>query len=493
MLPYKPPALHWLGQFFVPLGIELGSIEQGLLCGILFCQAVTLLMIFRIANELNPSRGLLTGIVGCTFVAAAPLFAGLTHQYLTEPLQTLAVTWFYYCAIFSRRWGRIRILYHMVAATSLAMLVKTTTPIYCLFPGLMTAIQFFRPRIDITDRQGIIPSISRLALLALTLRILYRAVRWYHSHWESVTGHAWQSSFGAVALYYGHEGEFLDKFIFWFTKIQEHLFTVPLFWIWAYVVMVGIASWANRLRRATTIGVPSANNALALGAGLHILGVMCIFSLNINEDWRFLMPLLPATSISLIWAVSQIQSRAIGLVLIVAALFQWGYVHSRTLDAYPWKEPYSWLEPPERSGERYRDIEAAVHLIVESAPFKTHAVGVDFSWCSPNTLSFYSAKEMVLSGKRAYFVPPGYAETDVEKALGAMMRERIDYFVSVEPEAHPQYVDFVNQVAVPVLDRVQKDTAHYRQVAFPSTTHLLLFRRIAPWPDEAKAVRAGNE
>jgi hypothetical protein len=297
-------------------------------------------------------------------------------------------------------------------------------------------------------------------------------------------GHAWISSFGVVALDYGHQDLFRNKFNFWFTQIQTSMFTIPLFWIWAYAVLVGIATWANRLRCAEKLSAPAAGNALALVSGVHILGVMCIFSININEDSRFLVPLVPGASILLMWAIGQIQGRATGLVLILAALLQWGYVHSRTLDLYPWSQPYSWLEPVERSSTRAQEVAALVHIVTENAPFKAHIVGVEFSWCNPNSLSFYSAKEMLITGKRVYFTELGYGVTEIDKALARLKDMKMEYYVSVAEEGPPPFVNNVNQVALPMLQTIQQDTAHYRQIEFPSTTHLLLFQRTVPWTEE---------
>src|SRR5260370_674778 len=76
------------------------------------------------------SCGTLTGgrvgpaLAGCLAVAAAPMFIAMTHQYLVEPLQCLAVAWFVGIMAFAGQWRRTTLVAHLLGATAFAMLAK---------------------------------------------------------------------------------------------------------------------------------------------------------------------------------------------------------------------------------------------------------------------------------------------------------------------------------------------------------------------------------
>src|ERR1035441_2810272 len=80
----KPPGIVWLGQFFVPLRVILGSVEASLLFSILLTQGTTLLLLFGIGRAMFPESYLIP-VAGVTFAASTQLFVGLSHQYFVEP------------------------------------------------------------------------------------------------------------------------------------------------------------------------------------------------------------------------------------------------------------------------------------------------------------------------------------------------------------------------------------------------------------------------
>ncbi len=96
-LPLKPPGIAWLGQWFVPIGLALGRIEIALMASILLCQLGTLALVYRTGRLLAPDRPLIA-IVGSLMIGSAPLFVGISHNYVAEPLQTFSVAWVFYIA-----------------------------------------------------------------------------------------------------------------------------------------------------------------------------------------------------------------------------------------------------------------------------------------------------------------------------------------------------------------------------------------------------------
>ena len=73
----KPPAVAWLGQFFVPLGGVLGGVSTALLLSIVVTQAAILALVFTTCRRLGLSD--LAAGVGALLVAASPLFVSCHH------------------------------------------------------------------------------------------------------------------------------------------------------------------------------------------------------------------------------------------------------------------------------------------------------------------------------------------------------------------------------------------------------------------------------
>src|ERR1700733_1451592 len=119
----KPPGSTWLGQVFVPFHGAFGSMEAALLFSILLTQVVVLVLIYRISADLAPNvRGI--GFFGVAAAAGAQQFVGLSHQYLVEPLQCLAVAWIILIALRCHEWPRARTLIHLASSGLLGMLAK---------------------------------------------------------------------------------------------------------------------------------------------------------------------------------------------------------------------------------------------------------------------------------------------------------------------------------------------------------------------------------
>lgn len=471
-IPSKPPGLTWLGQFFVPLGKRIGSVDHALLLVNVLLQFITLMLIYRIGKALSPKQGRTVAVVGCALVAAAPLFVGMSHQYLIEPLQTLAVTWFYYCAIMSPRWGRLCILSHLVAATAVALLAKTTSPLYCLLPGLMGTVQLFRRR-PTEDRAGPLTRAVQVCGLLLGLGLLAGAVVWYRVNWEAVRRHAYLSSFGDVALDYGHKDVFLNKLALWFRALQEGPFTPPLFWMGTFLVLVGLAVWWSRPREVE-LSRQSWASWLALFAGLHLAAVLATFSFTITEETRFLTPILPAVAVLVMWAVAQLPVRAAGVVFVAVLMVQWGYVHAITLDLIHW-QGHPWLVRIDRDPTRADEVTRAVQLTCGQAN-RYNIVGIELPWCNANSFEYYAAKNKLVRGQHSYYTGLGYAQKDLDKALARIDEVNTAYFISVEEEHQPKPANFVNQVSAPVLAKVREDD-RFERLPFVSDLGVVVFQR----------------
>jgi len=141
----KAPGIAWLGQFFVPVGQLIGSIEFGLLCLIIAAQFGTLTLTYKIWRAFIPDSKDIP-LLGSLLVSSAPLFIAMSHQFLTEALQLFAATYFYWIAAKSPSWTPLRTCGHLLLAAGLALLAKVSSPIYCFLPGIIALYDVFKRR-----------------------------------------------------------------------------------------------------------------------------------------------------------------------------------------------------------------------------------------------------------------------------------------------------------------------------------------------------------
>ena len=74
----KAPGVAWLGEFFVPLGMALDSIEFGLLFSILTTQFVALLLSYRLLKKLTHNS--IIAALSSLLIVAAPLSVAITRS-----------------------------------------------------------------------------------------------------------------------------------------------------------------------------------------------------------------------------------------------------------------------------------------------------------------------------------------------------------------------------------------------------------------------------
>src|SRR5438105_9653415 len=139
----KAPAIGWLGQFFVPIGRWMGSVETGLLLSVLLVQLCTLVLTFRMGRRLA-TGSTVPAALATLLVASGPLFVAMSHHYLTEALQTLAVTYVYCVAVQASSAASIRTLLHLLLALAIGIVAKVSTPAYVLFPALVAVVRALR-------------------------------------------------------------------------------------------------------------------------------------------------------------------------------------------------------------------------------------------------------------------------------------------------------------------------------------------------------------
>jgi hypothetical protein len=463
----KAPGIAWLGEFFVPLGQAFGSIEFGLLLSVLAAQYGTLVLIYRIGRELG---SISTSLFGVLFVAGAPLYVGMAHQYMVESLQVLAVTYIFWIAVAAPKLSRLRLLAHLLVASSLALLAKSSSPAYCIFPGLVAGFRLIRAKCWVRDR-----SEARRSVAILIIGILTAAAAggWYSRNFVVVVEFMKNAASSANALNYGHTGAFGAKLMYWLRALQASFFVPFVLIALGVLALAGIGLVG---KRGAVAGLRPYHLAVAASLA-EVLLLMVMFSSQINEDNRYLLPLVPAFAIILMWVLS-LGGVAVPRAAACLMAVQFILIHSQALGlTNPNQNVSYWLLPLQRDRTALAEVREVIRLT--SGPgteFRQNIVGVEFPWLNAHSLSFYAAQGRLSTGRRNYFSSLGYAETDADRAWTGMEQIQTLYFIAQEADRQPAVPDFVNQVSVPILKRVIGYPAYVR-VPFPSHLGILLFRR----------------
>jgi hypothetical protein len=467
----KAPGVAWIGQFFVPLGQAGGSVEFGLMLSILAANFGTLLLMYRIGLELS-SGSRTIALFGMLFAGSAPLSAAMAHQYLVESLQVFAVTYIFWTAIASPKLSRLRLLAHLLTATSIALLAKSTSPLYCALAGVLAFYSLFRAKSWVKDRQDRAQS---LALLCIGCVLAAGTLGWYVHNFQQVVAFARIATSGTVALNYGTAGTFYSKLAYWLRATRVNFFIPFALPALSLILFAGVYLGSKHGYRAW----PRHANLMTAAALMHLFFVLALFSSQVNEENRYLLPLLPSIAICLMWMLSLSVRFHPGTLACFLLAIQFGVTTAQALNLTSADPNVSyWLQPYSSDATARTELSELIRMTSEpGTELRYNIVGVELPWLNANSLDYYAVKGRLETGRRSYFTSLGYAETDIEKAWTRLVQIGIVYFVSLEEDKQPNPPDFVNRVTLPALRRVVSDPG-FARVNFPSRLGILLFRRI---------------
>jgi hypothetical protein len=421
-------------------------------------------------------------IIASIATASAPLFVGLTTQYFPEPLQLFDVTYLYWIAVKAPELSSVRICLHLLFATGLAMASKATSPIYCLLPGGLALYYALRNR-DSNGSFHCFRSVRSQVVLILTLSVFGSTALWYFKNFSAVREFVRLASTSEVAMDYGRKDAFINKVQYWMIAIQKNVVMPEVLVLLSVTAFVGIVtvlvrySSGNVSLRRIFLRL-SHRNVVTVLALVHIIFVIGLFSLNVNEENRYLLPLLPSLVIIFLLAISFVRSNFGRIIIIALLVGQWSFSHSQALGFVPPSYKIShWVLPYKQDKLVMNEIEKLVTYTSYSGCKKClNVVGVEFPWLNLNSLSFYSAKARLQNAPRCYYTYLGHAEKDPDQAWDRLLAIDSVYFLSVDEQSQPQPPDFLNRVSIPLLKRVRSDMK-FIQEPFKSNMGVVIFRK----------------
>ncbi|HUB80046.1 MAG TPA: hypothetical protein VMB03_14670 [Bryobacteraceae bacterium] len=466
----KPPGIVWLGQLFVPLGSLFGSIENALLLSVLAVQALTLYVIFRIGRCIAPSSYLVPAL-GVSMAAAAQSFTGLSHEFFVEPMQAFAIAWVVLIVIRCREWPTARIVIHSLAALTLGVLAKATTPLYCLLPGIYLGFVLLRKPLAEGWREEWRSVPERLLIISIGGCVPATA-GWYWINVRAVWEHVRFSSSGEMAASnYGFHASIGRKLMVWL-KLLDQSFLAPYLAVTLLLaVVIGLAA---RYRSGGKRPLPAGTAVAALLCGLQCAFLLLIFAANDAVDARYMYGMLPLLATIGMTVSAPIRSRTALAAMIAVCVLQFAAVHRVAFGAGSLSNPFAWLKKPDQDRTHYDEMERIV-ATTSSVPNRYNIVGVEEPWLSSNTASFFAAKRRLHTGVRDFYTTLGYAQKDLAAAVQRVKEFNLSYYISLDERFQPAPPNFVNIVSLPMLRQIRMDP-QFEQVPFVNMDGVVIFR-----------------
>ena len=479
----KAPGVAWFGQFFVPLGAAISSIDTGLLISILATQLMTLILMFKTFIELSGGRNLIA-ITGCLTIASAPLFVAMSHQYLVEPMQTFAVAWFVLIMSFAPKWDKKLTASQLIAATAFSMLAKVSSPMYCLGPGLLIIAYLFRKKEftnDTNNKKWKYQVIILSFIIAILLTIL--ALIWYGKNWSTISNYVTLvSSDESFQSFYGKKDTLINKILHWLDATRSSFFDqgTSILVITTFTVAI-FTTVFSYIRKGSKL--LSHFNLCALVSFLQIIFVLRTFWSNIVQEHRYLLPLIIYFAVIISWSLVQINLKFVTSLVITVLTLQLFFVHGQALHVTSPNPNISyWLHPLDRNPDNANDLhELAKRTCSETNKNRYNIVGVELPWLNSNSVSYFSAKHSEPLQIRCYYTSLGYTENNLDKAWERLLSLNTNYFIAPNRTLYPDASDPFNSVALLALDKVQ-NSGVFRLESSINNSKINLFKKMGSSP-----------
>jgi 4-amino-4-deoxy-L-arabinose transferase-like glycosyltransferase len=421
----KPPAVAWLGQFFVPFGGLVGGDATALLLSNLVWQALTLAFVYVALRRL---AGAGAGVFAALLVGAAPLFISASHEYFAEPIQTLSIAWALLLLGSASSWPPALVLAQLPGIVAFGLLTKLSTPPYMAGPVLGALVIAYQQRARTRAARPSWQDWRVIGSAVLSVLLVIGAIGWYRVNVHQAIKHYRDAS--ANNGLYGVAKSYPRQLVDWLEHLRDASFLSHFALVLSLLAAVALAlSVYRRLR-------PSAHDprtVAGLACALSLLLVLVLFATQPNQEPRYLLPLIPLlgtlAALILAWPRSQlVLGAAIAIVTVecvMTNLKSFGYLSgSRGLVV---------LAAPERVPDRLDALNAIVdRTCTADAAYKISMVGADYPWFNFNTLQLIAAERFGLDDRTCYYTSLGYAEADPNVAWQRVLQFDPPYYVSID-------------------------------------------------------------
>jgi len=470
----KAPAIAWFGQFFVPLSTIVGTIDRALMIQIIFIQFLSLVFIYRIVLLLTDKNKKLA-LLGTVIMASAPLFIGMGHQYFVESLQLFAVIFFIFIIINIGVWNKYNSIIAIFIVFAYAMLVKITSPLYLLLMMILGLFYFMRI-IRKNSAKEYFKKKTSIFLYLIGISFLFAVFSWYVINWDNIYQFMKLASSGSAAELYGTKSDFLTKFRLWLVFFQKSFFISTI----AYMIycLLGFFLFQCILKFKQVMTVKNSIVVFLVSLGSIFL-VLIFFSFQINEETRYLLPILPYIVIAICLILNKMKNNFLIIFFLLIFFLQYFLVNSVALGIIK-NTPQgisSWVMKKNSSKDDLKNIKALVKkTCVKESEFKINIVGVEFPWLNANSVSYYAMQDKLKTHIICYYTSLGYAENNVENAWRRFKSINPPFFIISDNEVTKNLEAF-NGVSSRIIEKIKVDPDFVQQ-DFSQSNIIKIFKNV---------------
>jgi len=285
-------------------------------------------------------------------------------------------------------------------------------------------------------------------------------IGWYVINWEPTVTHFVEATIGSDALHYGSPVVLPTKLAYWISTLGQALSPITLLsGAICFVIIIGIVMALIRLSSVPVrdwIFVAMEDGTLfALVLAATIILTLLTFSLQINEDQRYALPLIPMVAVLLSWGLSVFGRRILTAVLLCALTVSSVVVNYYALGLFDQDlATMSWNWRLQLDKTDATLLKTAVRA---SCPpqneNETNLFIVDYFNLNSHSANFYAEKDHYTTGYRCYYA---IREDDVQTAMDQLKVVAPPYVITVAIDRQPP-PDFTNVSAKDLTSFIIRD------------------------------------
>src|ERR1700730_1360340 len=477
-----PALIAWLGQFFVPLRHITGHFESALLLLNIVACAVTLWLIDATARDLGCH--LAERAAAVLVCGGAGVFIGLGHPFLVETLVCTTAAYAIYVSLRADRMSSLPSVAAIIAAISLSFLAKASSISFLAPLGCYVAVSAFLARN--TKRRD--STRSDCVLIGLAVLLAAATTIWYMSNWQIVVQHFKDATVADIALYWGSPIILARKIPYWLGVLNSSL--SPFAWLSSLIAALVVLAlfiaairdslkgrhnhWIHELWRTHSL--------FALVLSGSVVVTILIFSLQINEDSRFIITTTPMIATLTGWSLRVLPiSRILSGAFVVLLVFNPTITHLFVLGIDPFHvRPFAYLVPPQRLAppELAYLKEVLVPTCMSEDP-RARMIAVNYRNLNVNGAMFYSAQMRYGVGKGCKYHWLPFPSRGLDAAIDFISLVDPLFIVTVQATHQPP-PDFVNDLSRPLAEWIDANK-NYERILLLENGYSVYRQRTQPY------------
>jgi hypothetical protein len=389
-----------------------------------------------------------------------PLFVGMGHQFVTEPLQTLIIIASFTLVATAHNMRLARLMILIILLFFLGFAVKTTSLAYnglALVSLAWLALNKWRRGEKVSELNR-----GDGVLILLTTVISVLTISWYFINFNGMMQHVRNVLDVSIASHYGSISSFPVKALFWLLAFDNGSSLLPYVGlvIFALAFILILSSTRRIIRDKDYPGIA------ALLALFHIVLVLVQFMFQIMEETRFITSLMPMMVIVLTYGLSgaHFLNRARSVLVItillgsIAQLFTVSLIAANKLD---FTSPTVWLKPVITETNQRQIADAIIGSTCQLEKKERYViVGIDEPTMNANSLAFHAAKARNAIGYRCNYTGLGYAAVDIGPVVERVEQIRPEFILVPSEEKQQANPNYLNLVVAPFASRMKTDNRY---------------------------------